>query len=113
MGETSDYLRSSGKWVSPDSASAKTGVRKEHVSGISIIGSFFLGFLIAAILGFCMYWFSGDGTNVIESSTLWGGYSEINVRQIYDANTGVMYAVTDTGDICVMLDENGKPRMVD
>lgn len=79
----------------------------------SSIGMFFIGFFVAAILGFCMYWFSDDGTNVIEDSALWGGYSEINVRQIYDVNTGVMYAVTDTGDICVMVDANGKPIVED
>ena len=82
-------------------------------TSFSAIGAFFIGFFLAALLGFCMYWFSGDGTNAIENSTLWGGYSEINVRQIYDAKTGVMYAVTDTGDICVMVDENGKPMRVD
>lgn len=51
--------------------------------------------------------------NVIEDSSLWGGYSQVGVRQIYDTKTGVMYAVTDKGDICVMLDENGNPRVVD
>lgn len=79
----------------------------------SSIGMFFIGFFVAAILSLCMYWFSSDGSNAIEDSALWGGYSEINVRQIYDTKTGVLYAVTDTGDICVMVDENGMPIKVD
>lgn len=113
MGKTSDYLRSSGRGdaSSNDGISAKAGVRREHASGLSILGSFFLGFLIAIILSWCMYFFNDETYNVIENNDLWNGYSEINVHQIIDAETGVVYAVTDTGDICVLLDENGNPKV--
>lgn len=92
---------------------ANADTKADSRASFSTIGAFFIGFFLCALLGFFMYWFSDDGSNVIENSDLWGGYSEINVRQIYDIKTGIMYAVTDTGDICVMLDENGKPMRVD
>ena len=79
----------------------------------SSLGMFFIGFFVAALLGLIMFWFSNAGDNALEVEQLWGGFSEINVHQIYDVKTGVMYAVSETGDICVMLNADGKPMVMD
>lgn len=68
-------------------------------------------FIIAAAIG--IWTVFGQKGNAIENSSQWAGYSEVGVHQIYDRKTGVMYAVTDAGNICVMVDENGDPMMVD
>lgn len=54
-----------------------------------------------------------ESINKIEDSNLWGGYSSVEVHQIFDSRTGVLYAVTETGDICLIVDEEGNPRRVD
>ena len=56
---------------------------------------------------------NGQKGNAIENSNQWAGYSEVGVHQIFDRRTGVLYAVTDTGDICLVVDEEGNPRRVD
>ena len=86
---------------------------EEQPHSFSTVGMFFVGFFVAVLLGLCLYWFNGGGENVMEDSPLWGGYSEVNVRQIYDRKTKVLYAVTDTGNICVMVDADGKPRVAE
>lgn len=78
-------------------------------------GAICVGVILALVVIFVVVlWnvFTPEG-NVIENSSLWGGYSQVGVHQIYDAKTGVMYAVTDAGDICVMVDADGNPRVVD
>lgn len=74
-------------------------------------------FVCGALSMLILFWiFSifgcGQTGNVLENSSLFGGYSEIEVYEIFDSKTGVMYAVTD-GGICVMVDDEGKPRLVD
>lgn len=42
-----------------------------------------------------------------------GGYCPIKIYQIYDRDTGVYYAVTEKGGICVMQTAEGKVKLVD
>lgn len=68
-------------------------------------------FIIVATIG--VWTFFGQKGNVIENSNQWAGYSEVGVHQIFDRKTGVMYAITDTGYMCLIVNEDGSPRMVD
>ena len=42
-----------------------------------------------------------------------GGPTPMKIYQIYDRDTGVYYAVTEKGGICVMLTMEGKTKLVD
>ena len=42
-----------------------------------------------------------------------GGAIPVQVYQIYDKDTGVYYAVTDRGGICVMETMSGETKLVD
>lgn len=46
-------------------------------------------------------------------STQWGGNLPMKVYTIYDKDTGVYYAVTEKGGICVMETMNGETKLVD
>lgn len=43
----------------------------------------------------------------------WGGAVPMKVYQIYDRDTGVYYAVTEKGGICVMQTMSGEIKLVD
>lgn len=51
--------------------------------------------------------------NTLKNSKQWGGYSPIAVYQIYDKDTGVYYAITETGGICPMYTIEGEVKLVD
>ena len=76
------------------------------VVGISI------GIVASVLMALVLQTFDAK-TNAIGDSRLWGGYSPIEVYQIYDGETGIYYAVTESGGIEVMLNKDGKPKMVD
>ena len=52
-------------------------------------------------------------TNAIENSKHWGGYSPYKIYTVFNKNTGVYYAVTETGDICPMYTIEGEVMLVD
>ena len=43
----------------------------------------------------------------------WGGNVPMEIRQVYDRDTGVYYAVTEQGGICIMREANGDLKLVD
>lgn len=51
--------------------------------------------------------------NAIENSEHWGGYSPYKIYTVFNKNTGVYYAVTETGDICPMYTIEGEVMLVD
>lgn len=51
--------------------------------------------------------------NQIENSTLFRGYSSVGIYKIYDAETGVYYAVTDKGYITPLYNADGTLEVVD
>lgn len=78
------------------------------------------GFLIGVVVILLIFTITGtvrdfidDNTNAIEGSSLFAGYSEIEVYEVFDSSNGVMYAVTEEGDICLMVNPDGTPKMVD
>ena len=94
----------------------RTGVDWSRVEDAAFSIVFWIAcvFFVLVVGTVIFNWINGDArVNAIENSNQWAGYSEVEVYQIFDRKTGVMYAVTETGDICVIVDEDGKPRMVD
>ena len=51
--------------------------------------------------------------NAIEHSEHWGGYSPYKIYMVFNKDTGVYYAVTETGDICPMYTIEGEVMLVD
>lgn len=43
----------------------------------------------------------------------WGGSCPVNIYTVYDKDTGVYYAVTENGGICVMQTMTGETKLVD
>ena len=81
---------------------------------------------IAVVLGvlwiiacFCFLIFSfitlpsSTSSNKIENSKHWGGYSPVEIYTVFNKDTGVYYAVTETGDICPMYTIEGEVQLVD
>lgn len=48
-----------------------------------------------------------------QEATGFGGYCPIKIYQIYDRDTGVYYAVTEKGGICVMETMSGETKLVE
>ena len=51
--------------------------------------------------------------NAIEHSEHWGGYSPYKIYMVFNKDTGVYYAITETGDICPMYTIEGEVMLVD
>ena len=49
----------------------------------------------------------------LQESTQWGGAVPMKIYTIYDRDTGVYYAVTEKGGICVMETMNEGVKLVD
>lgn len=47
------------------------------------------------------------------ASEQWGGAIPMKIYTIYDRDTGVYYAVTEKGGICVMETMSGETKLVD
>lgn len=74
------------------------------------LGLTLIGVLICAGL---FAWISWTPTHALMESEGFGGATPIKVYQIYDKDTGVYYAVTDRGGICVMETADGETKLVD
>lgn len=46
-------------------------------------------------------------------NTQWGGSVPMKIYTVYDKDTGVYYAVTEKGGICVMETMSGETKLVD
>lgn len=47
------------------------------------------------------------------ASEQWGGAVPMKIYTVFDRDTGVYYAVTETGGICVMETMSGETKLVD
>lgn len=68
-------------------------------------------FLIGVLVG-CGLSLGQKQSNIIQSEQF-SGAVPMKVYQIYDRDTGVYYAVTEKGGICVMYTMNGEVKLVD
>lgn len=54
-----------------------------------------------------------DSQEALVASEDWGGAVPMKVYQVFDRETGVYYAVTEKGGICVMQTMSGETKLVD
>ena len=72
--------------------------------------------ILGSIFLFCSMFNSSNISyppNAIEYSEHWGGYSPYKIYMVFNKDTGVYYAVTETGDICPMYTIEGEVMLVD
>ena len=72
--------------------------------------------LLIFIIGFCSgAIFQRDffSKPQLIASEQWGGAVPMKIYTVYDRDTGVYYAVTETGGICVMETMSGETKLVD
>ena len=74
------------------------------------LGLTIIGILLCAGL---FIWLSWSPTNHLVESEGFGGATPMHIYQIYDRDTGVYYAVTEKGGICVMETMSGETKLVD
>ena len=73
-----------------------------------------LGVILIFILLICYSsWITSLPLENRLDETQWGGYSPIEVYQIFDKETGVYYAITENGGICPMYTIEGEVKLVD
>lgn len=89
---------------------------KEKLHWNDILATFF-GILIffafiGAIIFICFSSLKHIDDNQLDISK-WNGYSPVAIYEIYDKDTGVCYAITETGSICPMYDINGEIKLID
>lgn len=70
---------------------------------------FMLGLIIGLLWG--ISW-EASHENLIKSEQF-GGAVPMNIYTVYDRDTGVYYAVTEKGGICVMYTMDGQVKLVD
>ena len=54
-----------------------------------------------------------QNTTQLVASEQWGGAVPMKIYTVYDRDTGVYYAVTEKGGICVMETMSGETKLVD
>ena len=69
---------------------------------ISIVMAFIISFIIDSAIN----------SQPIQSEQ-WGGDVPMKIYTVYDRDTGVYYAVTERGGICVMETYSGETKLVD
>lgn len=75
-----------------------------------IVLCFIAGLCLGCILEYSSYELRQE--NFIKSEQ-WGGAVPMKIYTIYDRDTGVYYAVTEKGGICVMETMSGETKLVD
>lgn len=71
--------------------------------------------ILSLILGISIgifIWGSLNKTELVASEQ-WGGAVPMKVYTVFDRDTGVYYAVTEKGGICVMETMSGETKLVD
>ena len=70
---------------------------------------------LSLILGISIGLFIWGSLNKTElvASEQWGGAVPMKIYTIFDRDTGVYYAVTEKGGICVMETMSGETKLVD
>lgn len=72
----------------------------------------FIILLIGIAIGIYSPIFNNNENNIIASEQ-WGGAVPMKIYTIYDRDTGVYYAVTEKGGICVMETMSGETKLID
>lgn len=70
---------------------------------------------LSLILGISIgifFWGSLNKTELVASEQ-WGGAVPMKIYTVFDRDTGVYYAVTEKGGICVMETMSGETKLVD
>lgn len=70
-----------------------------------------LSLILGISIGIFM-WGSLNKTELVASEQ-WGGAVPMKIYTIFDRDTGVYYAVTEKGGICVMETMSGETKLVD
>lgn len=68
-------------------------------------------FIAGLLLGGLVSCLSKNAPNVVDDR--WGGSVPMKIYTVYDKDTGVYYAVTEKGGICVMETMSGETKLVD
>lgn len=68
-------------------------------------------FITGLLLGGLISCLSKNTPNISEDR--WGGSVPMKIYTVYDKDTGVYYAVTEKGGICVMETMSGETKLVD
>ena len=71
---------------------------------------FMLGILIGITYSIATYNISEPQ---LVASEQWGGATPMKIYTVFDRDTGVYYAVTEKGGICVMETMSGETKLVD
>lgn len=69
-------------------------------------------FILGLIVGNSYVALYRDMYPQLQESTQWGGAVPMKIYTIYDRDTGVYYAVTEKGGICVMETMSGETKLV-
>ena len=70
-------------------------------------------FLLGIIAGSIIPTIYENNHPTLKQSTQWGGAVPMDIYVIFDRDTGVYYAVTEKGGICVMETMSGETKLVD
>lgn len=68
--------------------------------------------LLGISIGMFIVGSSNNNTTLIASKQ-WGGAVPMQIYTVFDRDTGVYYAVTEKGGICVMETMSGETKLVD
>ena len=84
---------------------------KDYINKIRVL-LFIIIFMLGMILG-CLWSIVYNDKSTTIQSTQFGGVVPMHIYQVYDKDTGVYYAVTEKGGICVMQTMTGETKLVD
>ena len=75
------------------------------------VGMMALSLILGISIGIFI-WGSLNKTELVASEQ-WGGAVPMKIYTVFDRDTGVYYAVTEKGGICVMETMSGETKLVD
>lgn len=70
-------------------------------------------FLLGIIAGSIIPTIYENNHPTLKQSEQWGGAVPMKIYTVFDRDTGVYYAVTEKGGICVMETMSGETKLVD
>lgn len=73
----------------------------------------FIVLMLNILIGSIIFQIFENNHPTLKESEQWGGALPMDVYTIYDRDTGVYYAVTEKGGICVMETMAGETKLVD
>ena len=78
-----------------------------------LICMYIIIFMLGILIGSIIPQIYAQNNPQLIASEQWGGAVPMDIYVIYDKDTGVYYAVTEKGGICVMETMAGKTKLVD